>query len=464
MSDKETERAARRVAAGAARRELILRGPVTRALLTLAWPAALSGQLALLLWVLETFWMGRIAGTVGLAVSTAIGPFDQLMSALVMSISIGGASLLARALGARSKDGARIVASTLVFALATSAGLAALGILFSRPIAAQLAGQIGVVDQTRRYLVVLMLGLPVLAVAMVVNGVFNASGWPQFTLLRLLFDLILIATLTPVLTRTFGLGVTGPPAMVAISFLVLDLVMLQTLVRRREQLGIVHPIHGPVLDGALWRRIVAIGGPVQLGRISIFLYTGFLIERVMRDGRVATAAFGVAFRLVMIATLFSFSLARSNGTMLGQNLGAKNPARMFASLRTSALLLALVCPLLIAIAPFCRPAVRLFSTDPVVIEETMRALAIMRWAVPAVAIWQLLSEAYTATGVVTLAGALMVLSDVVALTLLLLWPSGSALERASFGFCLQHVLKALALAPLLGRGLLRPAQRAAAAA
>src|SRR6202042_2854769 len=100
-----------------------------------------------------------------------------------------------------------------------------------------------------------------------------------------------------------------------------------------------------------------------------------MVRIIASFGSGATAAYTVAFKVIIFAILPSWGMSNAAATLVGQNLGAGKPERAEASVwRTglyNMLFLGTIGLLFIAFAP---QIISLFTTDPAIVPLAVNAL------------------------------------------------------------------------------------------
>jgi putative MATE family efflux protein len=116
-------------------------------------------------------------------------------------------------------------------------------------------------------------------------------------------------------------------------------------------------------------------------------------------GTFATAGYGVASRLLLIALVPTFGLGNAGGTLIGQNLGAKDSVRAERSAwwvsGYCAVYVAVVAALL---AAFARPLVSLFDATPRVVEVGAQCLRVVAPSMVASGVGVALARAFDGAG------------------------------------------------------------------
>ncbi len=117
----------------------------------------------------------------------------------------------------------------------------------------------------------------------------------------------------------------------------------------------------------MWQLIrISIGGIGQ-NLIATSSWIG-MVRIISVFGSVALAGYTIAIRIIIFALLPSWGLSNAAATLVGQNLGAKQPKRaersVWATARINMILLAFVGAVLMLFSDGC---IRLFIDDPEVI-------------------------------------------------------------------------------------------------
>jgi Na+-driven multidrug efflux pump len=434
------------------RRDFVLTAPIGRAIWSLTWPIAISSQLSILTVSILLFWLGRLAGETGLVVESLFRPLGLLFGWLFASTAVGASVLVSRSVGASDGRGLSITAGTLTLSLALWGVVAAVALPMSPQLAGVLAGGLPI----ERPMLGFVIGwfavtLPALTLAQVLLDVASATGATRFNLVRVLVDLACMAALVPALMQ-LGLGVAGGPVAEGIAALGLNVVLWLAVVRRRGALGL-----GELGAGAwrirwpLWRELLAIGLPVQAGRIAMFAAQLILVQRVAQDGPARVAGYGVATALFLFGVTATLALAEGGGILVGQSLGAGDADRARRGVRAMLLAGWTVMGVFVVATAFSRPIIGLFTDKPAVADAAAHALSILRWGGFGVATWQILLAAFAAHRATVRAGMLIISGEAVGLVVALALP-GARLDAVCIAFVAANALKAVLLLGLLATG------------
>jgi putative MATE family efflux protein len=162
------------------------------------------------------------------------------------------------------------------------------------------------------------------------------------------------------------LGVAGIALGGALGSLVGGTVLLVVLLRGSSRVHL-RPRHlrpdAETLRGILglaWQPVLHL-----LARSGIVFFFMFLAGRL---GGAVQAAYTIGLRLEMVPIMIAFPVANACATLVGQNLGARDPARARRAIRaTFALQAALLWPIALALYALRHPLVAFFGSDPAVL-------------------------------------------------------------------------------------------------
>ncbi|MFL5308529.1 MAG: MATE family efflux transporter [Polyangia bacterium] len=354
--------------------------PLRRAIFVLAVPMVLEMVMESVFAIADIFWVSKL----GPEAVAAVGLTESLMTivyAIAIGLAMGVGAVVARRIGEKDPDAAARAAVQAIFigvGLSAAVGLA--GALLGRPLIALMGGSPAVVAVGARYAQVLLGGSATAVLLFLINAAFRGAGDAAISMRTLWLANAINIGLGPLFVFGVGpfprLGVTGAAVATTIGRGIGVVYLLVTLARGRGRLAVTRAQLRP--DRETLRTILRLAknGVVQT-LIGFTSWIG-LVRILSAFGSVPLAGYTIAMRIVMFALLPSVGLGNAAATLVGQNLGARNPARaeeaVWTAARTNLIFLGLVGLALIATAPM---VIRLFSPDPGVIAEGSRCLRIV---------------------------------------------------------------------------------------
>ena len=309
----------------------ILHGSIPRAVLQLAMPVMGSMLLQCAFNVVDTWWVARLGAASVAGISTS-GFVVWGMFSLCEMVGVGVSAMVARFVGARrTQEATQVACQGFVLAILVSVVIAVLGLasrhsLFSLMHTAEEVNRAGL-----RYLTVVLAGAPFLFLHFAVNAVFRGAG-DTFTPLKILgIALGINIVADPLLIFGVGPFPRLEEAGAGVST-ILSRVIAVTL-------GMVYLYRGGVrgrLDWrglslrfvpGVWLRILRIGIPASTTGFLFCVVYVLLTRTTTLFGTEAVAAIGLGHRVESFAYVVGIGFSAAAATLVGQNLGARQPAR-----------------------------------------------------------------------------------------------------------------------------------------
>lgn len=299
-------------------------------------PLVLSGMLQQLYAWADAFIVGNVEGERALAAIGATTALSNLFVMVITGITLGPALLSARLWGQGRREGIRGVLSSFVVVLGAAFVVIGLGGSAAvRPVLAAI--HTPELDQACRYLGIVLLGLPFVAIYNVYAAVLRGMGDSRAPLLAVLVASVVNVGLDLVLVAGLKLGVAGAAAAtVAAQGMMMVFIMLYT-VHRLPTLRFC-PGRNSV-DRAKLREGLALGVPSAL-QSSINSLGGVALQDFMNGfGTQTVAAITTAYRVDTVLLLPIINLSSGISTVAAQNMGAGRPDRARETLRVGSVIM-----------------------------------------------------------------------------------------------------------------------------
>ncbi len=313
--------------------------------------------------IVDMFWVGRGLGSAALAgVGTASFVVWAILSLAEMP-SVGVTAVASRRWGEQNDRAAR-EAGYQAFGLAVvvSAVVGLGGLLSLDSLFLVMDTPAEVTRQGADYLVVYLVGCPIVFAYFTMDATFRAAGDTRTPLQILLIALVANAILDPLLILGLGpfprLGTAGA-ALATILTRTGSTVLGYQLLRRR---GLIRKVR---LSQAMMRTIAWIGLPVAAGGVTFSVIYILLTRLTSQFGTAGLAALGVGHKIESLSFLACIGFGIAAATAVGQNLGAGQPKRAtqagHAALRDALVLMALIGAAFLLIP---EQLMYLFTSDP----------------------------------------------------------------------------------------------------
>ena len=357
--------------AAAARRRLILEGPILATMLRLAAPTVLVLVMQTSVGVIETYFVGFL-GTDALAGVALVFPVLMLMQ-MMSNGAIGGgvAAAIARALGAgRQQDADALVLHAVVLGIVFGLVFTAGEFLGGRLLFEALGGSGGALAAALAYANIVFAGATLIWIVSLLAAALRGSGNTVAPALVACGGVLILVPLSPTLIFGLGglprLGIAGAGVAIIVYYLAAAGALLWYLRSGRAavrlRLDLKH------LEWRLFAEILRVGGLSAIGTVQANLTVILVTGAVGLFGADAIAGYGMAARLDYALIPLLFGLGTAVVTMVGINIGAGEIARAGRIAWTGALLAAGVTEA-IGIAAALAPGawLSLFSDDPAVL-------------------------------------------------------------------------------------------------
>jgi putative MATE family efflux protein len=345
-------------------------GSVMHQVLSLAWPSVLEQSLVTLIGLVDAYIVGHL-GAVALAGVGMGGQVLNLTAAVYGAVGVGGTALVARHIGAREPDEAnRLARQAVLLALALGALTALACFSLAHPIMQFFGAEADVVSAGALWLRVVSPSLLFLGVLLVGTAALRGGGDTRTPLMVMLAVNVVNVAVAWTFTRgLFGLpnlGIAGSALGAMSGHSVGGLVVLWLLVRGRGHLKLGWQVPRP--DLARLRRILNIGLPAGAEQVLLQVAQVNLAVVIAQFGTAAYAAHQVGLRIAALSFLPGWGFSVAATTLVGQELGARNPERARrATYASFALALAVMTSMAVVLFVFADPILRLFTDDAAVI-------------------------------------------------------------------------------------------------
>jgi putative MATE family efflux protein len=347
-------------------RRLIVSGPIDRAILHLGLPAAAAALLQAGFLIVDAFWLGRV-GAVALAAASTAGFVMWLTQTLGEGLASGSGAVLAAAVGAGDREGARRAAAAgQTLAVWGSLSVLGIGLWLSSPVFQFMGTSERVTSAGLMYLWIVLFGMPAYFLFAWISAAFRAVGDATTALKLLAMAAAVNVVLDPVLIFGVGpvpaLGVGGAAAATVCSWLAAcgrGWWMLGRIGVRPDVADCLRPARTETL------RALNVGLPLALEGALFSLIYIVLTRFTTSFGTDAVAALGVGHKLEVFNYFVCAGMGAAATTLVGQNLGAGDPSRATLSAwRTLFLTILPVGVVTVLLVLFPEAAVAVFISDP----------------------------------------------------------------------------------------------------
>ena len=367
---------------------------IGKLLIRQAVPASVGILVMSLNILIDTIFVGQWIGSHAIAAINVVLPVSFFIAALGMSIGVGGASIISRALGATTKSKAiRTFGNQITLTLLLTLTLVIFGLYFTDEIVPIFGGKGSIYTPAKTYYRIILYGVPLLALSMMGNTVIRAEGKPKFAMYALMIPSIGNIVLDIVFIKYLNMGMAGAAWATTGSYILCFIFIFWFFSSDKSELKI--KIRHLYLKKLIVKEITSLGS-ITLARQATVSITYLLMNNILYNygGEVSVTAYAIVGRMMMFSLFPVYGITQGFLPIAGYNFGAKNFERVKEVISLAikyASFFATLVFLILMIFP--EEITKVFTSDTDVIRETPAA---MRWvflATPIIAI-QLIGAAY----------------------------------------------------------------------
>jgi len=376
-------------------------GSIGRAVFLLAIPMMLEMAMESVFAVVDIYFVsGRGADSV--AVVGLTEAVLTLLYAVAIGLSMAVSALVSRRIGEGNPDGAaKVAGQTIWLAVAAWVVVAAIGIAFAPDILRLMGADEGVVAVGGGYTTLMLGGSISILLLFLLNAVLRGAGNAALAMRVLWLANGINIVLGPLLIYGPGplpeLGVTGAAVATNIGRGIGALFALYYLTNGRGRVVLrARHLHADsqvlsnllrVSAGGVFQFIVATSSYIVLMRV------------ISTYGSAAIAGYTIAIRIMMFTFLPAWGMSNAAATLVGQNLGAKQPERAEASVWVATKYnVAFLVSVGIVGVVFAESLVGFFTTDAEVLRYGAAALRIVSYGYGFYAVGLIVTQAFNGAG------------------------------------------------------------------
>ncbi|MCK8060604.1 MULTISPECIES: MATE family efflux transporter [unclassified Fusibacter] len=364
------------------KRDLILKGNIGKAILTLAIPIMLNNLIQTFYNLTDTYFVSKL-GTVEMASMQFIWPLIWFMMSLGMGLSIGGVALISQYFGAGKFVKAKEHAGQLItIALIGGTAFGLIGAVFSDVIVASMGAEGELLALSSTYLRIMFIGLPSVFLFFAFSAIKQGEGDTKTPMIISGLSVVLNIILDPIFIFGFGWGIAGAAIATVLSRTVFLAVAWVLLFKKpSEHMKLV--AHDLKLQGHMVKSILSIGMPAAIGQSMTSL--GFVVLNMflLGYGEAILTAFAIGNRISSLIFMPAGGIAGALTAIIGQNIGAGQIKRANQAFLKSVWYSSLIMGIgAIVMFFFTEQSVEIFTKDPYIIEQSSYYLKMILVTIP----------------------------------------------------------------------------------
>ena len=350
---------------------------INTAIVLLSVPMVIEMFFEALFALVDAFFVAKYVGINGVATVGLTESVLTLIYSMAWGLSAAATAIIARRIGEKNQDGAsKSVAQIILVSVSLGIVFAILGYIYSEDILKLMGGSQKLIEDGIWYTKISFLSSPIIILLFTLSGALRGSGSASMAMKAVIFANVMNIILDFIFLPIMGMGVEGAA--------------LATMTGRTFGIGI-----------QLWA-LIGDSGKVKLylkqfipskelitniikvasGAAGQFLIQSaswvFLVRIVSIYGSEVIAGYTIALRIIVFTILPSWGMANSAATLVGQNLGAKQPERAEKSAWIIAYLnMGFLFLIALIFFGFSETFISFFDASPVVVKTGSDCLKIL---------------------------------------------------------------------------------------
>ena len=355
-------------------------GSIRRAVFMLSVPMILEMMMESVFAVVDIYCVSKVSvnavATIGLTESVI-----TLVYAVAIGLSMAATAVVARRVGEKDLHGASQAAVQAIFlGISVAAVVSVIGIVYPKEILGLMGAEPDLIEEGFGYTRVLLGGNVTIMLLFLINAIFRGAGDASVAMWTLVLSNGLNIILDPMFIFGFGpipaYGVQGAAIATTIGRGTAVVFQLAILFYGWSRIKIT--LKDLVIRAKVMLNLIK----VSLGGIGQFLIgtsSWIFLMRIMSEfGSEVLAGYTIAIRVMMFTLMPAWGMSNAAATLVGQNLGAKQPQRAEDSVwktgKYTAIFMAIVS---IAYLLFAKTIIGWFTNEVEVIQNGALCLQII---------------------------------------------------------------------------------------
>lgn len=374
---------------------------IGKALFILSIPMILEMIMESVFAVVDIYFVSKLGSdavaTVGITESSM-----TIIYAIGMGLSTATTALVARRIGEKRSEKAGIAAfQAIVAGLFVSLLITVPGIIYAKEFLLLMGASEEMAEAGYLYPAIMFGGNAVIMLLFIINAIFRSSGDAAVSMRVLLFANLINIVLDPLLIFGIGpfpeLGLMGAAVATTIGRSAAVCYQFYLLFKGKKRIRLEFHHLKIKLKVMIKLFRLSTGGILQ----NIIATSSWiaLIRIISELGAEVLAGYTIAIRIVVFALLPSWGLSNAASTLVGQNLGAKQPDRaertVWLTAGANMILLGSIGFIFIF---WPEPFIRLFITDPAVVESGAKSLQIISYGFVFYALGMVMTQGFNGSG------------------------------------------------------------------
>lgn len=371
---------------------------ISKAVFKISTPSAISTVATVIYNIIDTIFIGRYVGTIGITAISIYLPIQMMIMSLTALFAAGIGSLISRELGCKNKVTVEKATGTLVAFIGSIALiLTILGLLFTSDIVTAFGAHGSALSYSISYARMMFIGILFYPFCVASNNVLRAQGATKNSMIGTVISIVSNIVLDYIFIVILHWGVMSAGLATTLSKLI-NFLYIAYYFKFKSAIKI--RLKYIKYDFEILKRAIPIGFSTFLnqfaGSISIMLLNQDLYHF---GGNYAIAVYGIVFKLTSLIQKSVAGFTRGTGPIIGYNYGAKNHQRIKGALKWSLIYSSTIAvSVTILMIVFSKYFIELFTNNIGIIAYSSKILIIALLASPLLGVYFLSITFYRSTG------------------------------------------------------------------
>ncbi len=360
---------------------------MSKLLMKLSLPATVGMLVNALYNIVDTIFIGRGVGYLGIGGLTVAFPIQMAIMAVAQMIGIGAASAISRSLGEGDLEKADHVAGNSYIAVVfLGIFIAVIGSVFKEPLLKIFGATDILLPYSIEYIEVILIGSIYFPFVVSANNLIRAEGNAKTAMFAMLIGTLTNIVLDYIFIFPLDMGIRGAALATILSQAVSLIYVLFYLFGGKSSLKV--RLHHLKLDFKILYEIITVGLPAFARQVA-----GSLIAIVLNNslafygGELAISVYGVIQRVIMFLFMPMFGVIQGMQPIAGYNYGAKKMDRVKEVVKLSIIITTIFATFSTILGElFPEKIIALFDKDPNLISNGKIAMRYVIAMLPVVGV------------------------------------------------------------------------------
>ena len=344
----------------------------------LALPVVFSMVVTLVYNLADTYFIARTNDALLVAGVSLCAPLFNALMAIGNIFGQGGSSLISRLLGGGRTDAVRRVSSFCFYvSMLIGAVLAAVMLLFRRPLLELLGTSAETYGYAESYYIVIVGAAPLVILSFILSNLMRSEGMSALSMTGTVAGSLLNIVLDPIFISVLGWGAAGAAIATVLGYVLTDALCLIFVRKKSAVLSVdlrLSRVSRPELA-----QILSVGTTAAITNFATSACVIFMNQFLLPYGDDKIAALGIVLKVTMVVQLILVGFSFGGVPLFGYLYGAgeqRKLRRLFGF--TSAFLCALALAESLPVCVFSSSLLRAFIDDPGIVAD---GTVMLRWQI-----------------------------------------------------------------------------------